>query len=117
MSNNNPGITSEHGGSEPVDVQSAGLGTQGLPGLRGHQALERLRERVEVAARELERLRKDNILLARRIAELEARPEVDKDQAFLVFDEEDDTLRRKVEGFIQAIDAYLARERERAADE
>lgn len=117
MSNNDPGNTPQQEASEPVDVQSAGLGTQGLPGLRGHQALERLRERVEVAARELERLRKDNVLLARRIAELEARPDVDKDQAFLVFDEEDETLRRKVEGFIQAIDTYLARERERASEE
>ena len=67
---------------------------------------------MDTVSRELERLRKDNALLARRIAELEARPEVLQDQAFFVFDEEPEQLRRKVEAFIHAIDAYLARERE-----
>ncbi len=98
--------------NEPAELESAGLSGAPLPSLRGTQALERLRERVEVAARELERLRKDNILLARRIAELEARPEVDTNQSFLVFEEDPEGLRKRVESFIQAIDAHLARERE-----
>lgn len=85
--------------------------------LRGTQALERLRERVEQAARELERLRRDNMLLAKRIAELEARPSVDEDQTFFLFDENTDALRKKVEGFIQAIDAHLERERAREAEQ
>lgn len=117
MSNTEPRNTADSGHGNPVDIPSTGLGGSGLSALRGNQALERLRERVEVAARELERLRNDNILLARRIAELEARPDVDVDQAFLVFDEGEDVLRKKVEGFIQAIDAYLARERQRESDE
>jgi hypothetical protein len=97
-------------------MRAADIGPTGFGAGRGSQVLERLRERVEVAARELERLRKDNILLARRIAELEARPAVEQDQSFLVFDESEEVLRRKVEGYIQAIDAYLARERERARE-
>ena len=111
MSSNEPRNTSVSSGAEPVDAASAGIGASGLGSLRGSQVLERLRERVETAARELERLRKDNALLARRIAELEARPAVDADQAFLVFDSDPEALRKKVESFIQAIDAHLARER------
>lgn len=96
----------------PADAGAAPAGM-----LRGTQALERLRERVEQAARELERLRRDNVLLAQRIAELEARPRVGEDQAFVLFDENADALRKKVEGFIQAIDAHLARERAREAEQ
>ncbi len=112
MSNPGPGNGSKIRPRDPAEVEPAGLSGTPLPALRGTQALERLRERVEVAARELERLRKDNMLLARRIAELEARPDVDSDQAFLIFDEDPEGLRKRVEGFVQAIDTYLARERE-----
>lgn len=99
------------------EVPAPGIGASGLTSLRGTPSLERLRERVEAAARELERLRRDNVLLARRIAELESRPEVAQDEAFVVFEEDRESLRRKVEGFIQAIDAYLARERERSSEQ
>ncbi len=77
--------------------------------LKSPQSLERLRDRVREAARELERLRKENTALATRIRELEARPAVDAEGTLLIFDEDPDVLREKVEGFIEALDKYLAR--------
>lgn len=78
--------------------------------LKNVQSLERLRERVKKAARELERLRKENSALAERIRQLETRPAVDLDSTLLMFDEDPEVLREKVEGFIRSIDAYLANE-------
>ena len=45
-----------------------------------------------------------------RIGQLETRPPVDLDGAVLALDEDPALLREKIEGFIKAIDAYLARE-------
>ena len=78
--------------------------------LKSPQSLERLRDRVKKAARELERLRTENAALTERIRQLETSPAVDLDGTVLAFDEDPDILREKVEGFITAIDAYLARE-------
>jgi hypothetical protein len=80
--------------------------------LKGPQSLERLRDRVKKAAHELERLRTENAALTERIRRLESRPAVDLDGTVLAFDEDPDVLREKVEGFIQAIDTYLAKETE-----
>ena len=72
--------------------------------------LERLRDRVKKAARELERLRTENAALTERIRRLETSPTVDLEGTVLAFDEDPEMLREKVEGFITTIDAYLARE-------
>lgn len=79
--------------------------------LAGIASLERLRDRVEVAAHEMKRLREENRALAERIKELEARPAVDPHGTFLSLDHDPDLLRRKITGFIEAIDHYLERER------
>lgn len=78
--------------------------------LKSPQSLERLRDRVQAAVHELDRLRKENAALTERIEDLEARPALDVDGTLLAFDENPDTLREKVEGFIHAIDQYLAKE-------
>ena len=70
-------------------------------------SLEKLRDRVEVAARELRRLREENQALAARLAEMEANPPADPEGAFVPLDEDPELLRRKVTGFIEAIDRYL----------
>jgi hypothetical protein len=75
------------------------------------QALERLRDRIHTAANEILRLREENAALAERIARLEARPGSNVDGGTLLHLEEDpEALRRKVGGFIEAIDQYLERE-------
>ena len=78
--------------------------------LKSPQSLGRLRDRIRHAAQELERLRRENRALRDKIAELETRPPVDVDSALLSLDEDPAVLRAKIEGFIEAIDAYLAKE-------
>lgn len=78
--------------------------------LKSPQSLERLRDRVQTAVRELDRLHKENAVLTERIKDLEKRPAIDGVGTLLDFDENPDTLREKVEGFIEAIDQYLAKE-------
>ncbi len=76
--------------------------------LRDSQPLARLRERVQSAAHEIVRLREENAALAERIARLEAVPA--EAATVIRLDEDPEALRRKVTGFIEAIDEYLARE-------
>lgn len=79
--------------------------------LEGIASLERLRDRIETAARHMTRLRKENAALAERIKELETRPAVDPNSTFLTLDEEPEQLKRRVTAFIEAIDRYLESER------
>lgn len=71
--------------------------------------LERLRDRVLDAARELDRLREENRHLTERLAALET--EMRERTTLLVpGDETPEALRERIEGFISALDAYLAEE-------
>lgn len=79
---------------------------------RGVDPLERLRDRVERAATEIERLRRENAELARRVQtlsqeELFASAEVGNDLA-LSLDEDPDVLREKIASFIEALDRVIA---------
>lgn len=98
----------------PPETETPGDGTSSKQPepvhLQPPQSLRRLRERVETAARELERLRKENAALTKRIEKLETRPPVDVDDTLLTLDEDPEALREKIEGFIEAIDRYLAQE-------
>ncbi len=82
--------------------------------LKSMSSLERLRDRVENVAHELKRLREENQALSERIKELEARPNVDPQGTFLSLEHEPELLRRKISGFIEAIDRYLETERKRS---
>lgn len=76
--------------------------------LKPPEALKRLRDRVEQAVGELERLRAENTRLAERLRDLEARSGVTPHEATgLLFDDDPDALRTKIEGFIAAIDQHL----------
>ena len=79
-------------------------------GLGSMASLERLRDRVEVAAREMKRLREENRALADRVKELESRPAVEPHGTFLSLDHDPELLKRKISGFIEAIDEYLEKE-------
>ena len=81
--------------------------------LKGFDSLERLRDSIEAAARELKRLREENAALAERVAALEAHPGTGLEQGTLLpFDEDPEVLRRKVASFIEAIDQHLKGESE-----
>ncbi len=93
-------------GRQPSDAGDA-PDRRSIP-LREAKSLERLRSRVEEAARELKRLREENDRLARRIEELEGHPAGRP----LGFQEDPEALARKIKGFIQTIDQYLQTEEE-----
>jgi hypothetical protein len=78
------------------------------------RALVQLRERVEAAAREVERLREENAALAARVAELQA-PGATSAAAtgagaatVLPGGEEPEKLKARLQGFIDAIDQVLS---------
>jgi cell division protein FtsB len=70
--------------------------------------MERLRNRVEAAVAEIERLRAENTELAERIEELSAHDVVGGTTPGLKLEGDPDALREQVEGFIEAIDRMLA---------
>ena len=69
------------------------------------RALRRLRERVEAAVNELERLRAENLALATRVATLEGGEDGAPALALPASNGED--MRAKLDGFIAAIDQAL----------
>ena len=93
-------------------MQASRLSTQQNPSADGaatasRPALKRLRQKVHRAAEEIERLRAENRALRQRVAELESRPAIGEDEAFVTL-EDPDALRTQIEHFIDTIDAYLA---------
>ena len=92
------------------DVAAADADVDERTGLRRVASLERLRDRVEVTSREMKRLRRENQELAERVKELESRPAVEPHGTFLSLDHDPELLKRKISGFIEAIDDYLEKE-------
>ena len=70
-------------------------------------AWPRLREQIARAAEELRRLREENAVLRDRIQELERRPAVEEDDAFVRFDDDPAALRQQIERYIAALDRCL----------
>ncbi len=75
--------------------------------LKSYKSLERLRDRVLLASRELARLRAENQELKRQVEELKVGGGTVVDGTPIVLTESPAALRTKVEGFIEAIDQYL----------
>ena len=67
------------------------------------RALASLRDRVETAAREIERLRTENAALAQRLVELENQPEATR----LPVGDDPAALKARIQGFIDTIDDLL----------
>lgn len=76
-------------------------------GLKGTRSLRRLRDRIERVAHELHVLREENASLNERIQELESMPPDAGEGGIRFLETDPDTLKRKVEGFIEVIDQYL----------
>lgn len=74
---------------------------EGPPGM----VLERLRDRIHDVVRELDMLRMENHRLSQQLAALQGDP--DAGSVVLRMDESPEALREKIEGFIEALDAYL----------
>lgn len=71
------------------------------------RALAQLRDRVEAAARELERLRAENAALEARVAELQAGGDGAPSGATLPGGEHAEKLKAQIQGFIDTIDQVL----------
>ena len=91
--------------SDPVGQ----IGMPSLVALRGAESLRQLRDRIRKAVDELGRLREENRKLAERIVELERGPVGDPDETLLKIGEAPDQLRERLDAYIGAIDAYLAK--------
>jgi hypothetical protein len=86
---------------------------KGTVHMKSPKSLERLRDRVGEAAREILRLRKENAALAQRLEELEAQQAaLPPGGTMLTFEKDPEILRKQVEHFIQTIDQYLDQEKE-----
>lgn len=100
--------TEGHAGREGDTPPSKRKGTVHM---KSPKSLERLRDRVGEAAREILRLRKENAALAQRLEELEAQQATFPPGAtMLTFEKDPEILRKQVEHFIQTIDRYLDQE-------
>lgn len=75
--------------------------------LKSYKSLERLRDRILLASRELTRLRAENAELHRQVEELKATGGGKVEGTPLILTETPAVLRAKVESFIEAIDQYL----------
>ncbi len=78
---------------------------------KSRRTLEQLRDRVETAMSEIERLRKENAELTERLQSLEqsAHPD-DPNRTVITIDERPEVARRKVNRFIEVLDTYLEQE-------
>ena len=77
---------------------------------RGSVSLRRLRDRVQILVKELDRLRNENQTLTQRILELESSPKIKSRVTSVKFDENREELLARVNAFIQTIDDYLVKE-------
>ena len=76
---------------------------------KSRRTLEQLRDRVEDALEEIERLRRENVRLADRLRALEEEAGIDDpNRTVLSLDERPEAARRKVKQFIRALDQYIA---------
>ncbi len=78
--------------------------------LAGVRSMERLRDRIQAAANEITRLRRENALLGARIEALQAEADIIPEGTLISFDEDPETLRASLQGFADAVDDYLSRE-------
>ncbi|MCY3999841.1 MAG: hypothetical protein OXF06_13085 [Bacteroidetes bacterium] len=77
---------------------------------RGSVSLRRLRDRVQILVKELDRLRNENQDLTQRILELESSPKIKSRVTSVNFEENREELLARVNSFIQTIDDYLIKE-------
>lgn len=93
--------------SDPDSIDASRTGRRPLS-IKTERALERLRDRISLTARELRRLREENVRLHRQVEELQTRGLGEVEGTPVVFTEDAAALRSKVERFIESIDLHLA---------
>jgi hypothetical protein len=87
--------------------RSAAKHRKGSLHLKGSRSLERLRDRIDLAVKELHRLREENLELQKRLDGLKLHNMDDLDGTQVVFTESPAALRARVESLVTAIDRHL----------
>lgn len=78
--------------------------------LKGTRSLERLRDRIELAVKELHRLREENNALRRELEAVHKGSRDEGDGTNVVFTESPDELRKKLEDYIHLVDELIEAE-------
>ncbi|MCY4171046.1 MAG: hypothetical protein OXE59_00290 [Bacteroidetes bacterium] len=83
------------------------IGASSSTVVRGTTLLRRLRDRIQVLVKELDRLRDENKALINRINELESAQKVRLSGSSVKFEENKEQLLVRINAFIKTIDDYL----------
>ena len=78
--------------------------------LKGTRALERLRNRIDLAVKELHRLREENTALKRELEAIQRGGQEAPDGTQVVFTESPDELRKKLEAYIDLVNDLIESE-------
>jgi len=111
--NQNPANRKSPPQGKQADIQKKTPDTapkSGTAHLKSISSLERLRDRVDVAALELRRLREENVALSERLQMLETSAHKPVRPSFFSAEHDPEVLRRKINNYIEAIDRYLESE-------
>lgn len=90
---------------------------RGSAHLKGTRALERLRNRIDLAVKELHRLREENTVLRREMEAVQNRKDDTVDGTQVVFTESPDELRQKLEDYIALVNELIEAESNKAPSE
>ncbi len=90
--------------------------SRGSVHLKGTRSLESLRIRIDLASKELYRLREENHQLHREIDALRQRGNSVSEGASFVFSESPAVLQAKIESYIRVVDRYIEQEMAAEAD-
>jgi len=90
---------------------------RGSAHLKGTRALERLRDRIDLAVKELHRLREENTALRRELEAVHRGKDDSVDGTQVVFTESPDELRQKLEDYIALVNDIIETESNNAASE
>jgi len=107
-----PGQQNMFSKGDPASNKGA-RGRHGPAHLKGTRSLERLRARIDLAVKELNRLRDENLHLHREIEALKKGAVSSGDGSEIVFSESGPELRKTLEAYIGVLDRYIEEEASR----
>lgn len=95
---------------EAAENGSKSTRSRGSKHLKGTRSLESLRIRIELAAKELYRLREENLQLHRELEAMRNRGNSSAEGTSIVFSESAASLQSKLESYIRVVDRYIEQE-------
>ncbi len=104
-------------GSSGSKKSTKGGSRRGPSHLKGTRALERLRNRIELAVKELHRLREENHALRRELEAMQRGAGAEIEGTQVVFSESGDDLKQQLEAYIGVIDGLIEAENARIENE